>query len=165
MDAFQKIVLGISVFVLIVILIGFYYALNARSSSAMFPPVQQPCPDGWVMDSSGNCFFVGKNGGNAIQPNGIIKPSLVKDMTKMYPIYQATNNNGVITFGSGVKYPFDTPSNPPIDNSITNTVIFNINDSAWANQGGSIICTKRNFSNQYGIYWDGVTNTNQCTNN
>jgi hypothetical protein len=87
-----------------------------------------------------------------------------KQLTSQFPLYQATNDNGIINFSSG-NYSFGIPSNPPLKNSITNTVIFNTNDPAWAIQGGTNICAQQKFANQYGIYWDGISNTNQCTSN
>ena len=159
MDSFQKIVLGISVFLLIFILIGVGLMMSMQTSVKVFPPIQQPCPDGWNSDSSGNCYFVGKNGGSAISSNGTIKGH---KLTSHYPLYSATNNKGILTFDSG-KYSFGIPSNPPLNHSITNTVVFNTNDPAWASQGGTNICAQQKFSNQYRIYWDGISNTNQCT--
>jgi hypothetical protein len=162
MDSFQKIVLGISVFLLILILIGVGLMMSMQNSNKVFPPIQQPCPDGWNSDSSGNCYFVGKNGGSAILSNGTINSSTGSKVVSQYPLYPATNKNGMISFASG-NYSFGIPSNPPLNNSITNTVIFNTNDPAWTNQGGTNICAQQKFANQYSIYWDGISNTNQCT--
>jgi len=162
MDSFQKIVLGISVFLLILILIGVGIMMSMQTSVKVFPPIQQPCPDGWNSDSSGNCYFVGKNGGKAILPNGKINTSTGSKITSQYPLYTAKNDNGTITFASG-DYAFGIPSNPPLSNSITNTVIFNTNDPAWSSQGGTNVCAQQKFANQYSIYWDGISNTNQCS--
>jgi hypothetical protein len=164
MDSFQKIVLGISVFLLILILIGVAIMMSMQNSKKVFPPIQQPCPDGWNSDSSGNCYFIGKNGGKAILPNGTINKSTGSQVTSQFPLYPAKNKKGIIHFSSG-DYPFGIPSDPPLKNSITDTVIFNTNDPAWASQGGTNICAQQKFANQYGIYWDGISNTNQCTSN
>jgi ABC-type transport system involved in multi-copper enzyme maturation permease subunit len=162
MDSFQKIVLGISLFLLILVLIAVGLMMSLQTSVNVFPPIQQPCPDGWNSDSSGNCYFLGKNGGTAILPNGTINQNTGSKVTSQYPLYPATNNNGIITFDSG-NYSFGIPSHPPLDNSITNTVIFNKNDPYWTSQGGTNICAQQKFANQYNIYWDGISNTNQCT--
>jgi hypothetical protein len=162
MDSFQKIVLGISVFLLLFILIGMAYLMRKGVSNKVFPPVQQPCPDGWNTDSSGNCYFVGKNGGTAIMKNGKINPTTGSQAVNHYPLYLATNNNGKLTFTSG-DFPFGNVSNAPLNNSITNTVVLNTNDSSWAAQGGTNVCAQQKFANQFSIYWDGISNTNQCS--
>jgi hypothetical protein len=162
MDAFQKIVLGISLFLLILILTGVGLLMSKQKSAQAFPPIQQPCPDGWNSDSSGNCYFVGKNGGSAILPNGTINPTTGSKVTSQYPLYTAANNNGTIHFNNG-KYKFGVSTNPPLENSVKNTVIFNTNDPAWTTQGGTNVCAKQKFANQYSIYWDGVMNTTQCS--
>jgi hypothetical protein len=162
MDSFQKIVLGISVVLLILVLVGVGMMMSMQTSVKVFPPTQQPCPDGWNSDSFGNCYFVGKNGGKAILPDGTINPSIANEITSRYPLYTATNDKGKISFSSG-KYPFEVPSEAPLDNSITNTVIFNTNDPAWSTQGGTNICSQQKFANHYRIYWDGISNTNQCS--
>lgn len=162
MDSFQKTVLGISVFLLVVILVIITIMMLMTNSKAVFPPIQQSCPSGWNSDSSGNCYFVGKNGGKAILPNGTQNMDTGKLVNTEYPIYFANNNNGVLSFNSG-KYPSGIPSNPPINKSITNTVVFNPNDPAWTSKGGKAICAHQKFANNYNIYWDGVSNTNQCS--
>lgn len=161
MDSFQQLVLGISIIILILVLIGVGMMMRMETSVLVYPPIIQPCPDGWNSDSSGNCYFVGKNGGKAILPNGTMNNSVA--ISQQYPLYQATYENGQLDFSSG-NYSFGVSSNPPLNESITNTVVFNTNDPAWAYQGGTNLCAQQKFANQYSIYWDGVSNTNQCSN-
>jgi hypothetical protein len=161
MDMFQKIVLAIAVFLLILILIFFIIMMRMKKTNTVFPPIRQTCPDGWASDSSGNCYFVGKNGGTAISSNGTLT-NVGANVITQFPLYTATNMNGTISFKTS-NNPFGTLSNAPLDNSITNTVIFNSNDSAWSGKGGQPICAQQKFANQYNIYWDGVSNTNQCS--
>lgn len=163
MDTFQKIILGISVFLLILILIAVALMMKLPTSTKVFPPVQQPCPDGWNSDSSGNCYFVGKNGGSAITAEGRFEKDVEKRILSDYPLHRAVNDNGNITVMDG-DYPFGLSSNPPIKNSVKNTVVFNTKDPFWASQGGQTICAQKKFANHFNIYWDGVSNTNQCTN-
>ena len=160
MDTFQKIVLGISVFLLILILIIFVIMLRYNKTSYVFPPIQQDCPERWAADSSGNCYFKGKNGGSLVLPDG--KLTVRRNDKSANPIYPATNLNGNITFESNAN-PFGTITSAPLDDSVSNTVIFNSKDSAWSSNGGQSICGKQKFANQYSIYWDGVSNTNQCS--
>ena len=161
MDTFQKIVLGISVFLLILILIIFVIMVRYNKTSYVFPPIQQDCPEGWAADSSGNCYFKGKNGGSLVLPDGNLTDTGNK-VASQFPIYPATNNNGNITFNSNAN-PFGTISTAPLDASVSKTIIFNSKDSAWSSNGGQSICGKQKFANQYSIYWDGVSNTNQCS--
>ena len=158
MDSFQKIVLGIAVFLLILVLIGVGMLMRMETSVLVFPPIRQPCPDGWNSDANGNCYFVGKNGGKAIMPDGTIATNI----SQQYPLYEATYSDGTLSFSSG-NYPYIIPSDPPLNDSITNTVIINTNDPMWTSQGGTNICAQQKFVNQYGIYWDGVSNSNQCS--
>ena len=162
MDTFQKIILGISVFLLIFILIAVAMMMKLPTSTKVYPPIQQPCPDGWNSDSSGNCYFVGKNGGTAILKDGTYDEDVKKTIESDYPLYRANNDNGNITFASG-DYPYGLSQPPPIKNSVKKTVIFNIKDPYWASQGGQTICAQKKFANHFNIYWDGISNTNQCT--
>jgi len=163
MDSFQKTVLGISAFLLIFVLILVGYMMSVTNTDKVFPPVQQPCPDGWASDPSGNCYFIGKNGGTAFLPGGVINTATAANIASEYPtLYSAKNMNGLITINSGT-YPSGIPSNPPLDNSVMNTIMFNKNDPKWITNGGQSICAQQKFANQYNIYWDGVSNTNQCS--
>jgi di/tricarboxylate transporter len=160
MDSFQKTVLGISAFLLIFILILVGYMMSITNTDKVFPPVQQPCPDGWASDTSGNCYFIGKNAGTGFTKFGTINTATAANIASEFPLYSAKNTNGKLTITG--TYPSGIPSNPPLDNSVTNTVMFNTNDPKWTTNGGQGICSQQKFANQYSIYWDGVSNTNQC---
>jgi len=161
MDSFQKIVLGISVFLLILILVIFVIMVRYNKTSHVFPPIQQECPEGWEADSSGNCYFKGKNGGSLVLPDGSLTAT-GNNVASEFPMYSATNSNGVITFKS-IANPFGNIVSAPLPDSVKNTVIFNSKDSAWSSSGGQAICMQQKFANQYSIYWDGVSNTNRCS--
>jgi hypothetical protein len=164
MDNFQKIVLGISLFLLVFILIGVGVLLSATTNNQIFPPVQHPCPDGWNTDSLGNCYYVGKNGGTAITQNGV-NASIITDPKKgipvndIFPLYNATFRGNTVATSGDITF----PQSPPIPEGMTSTVVFSSKDPKWITNGGQAICSQQKFANQYNIYWDGVSNTNQCT--
>lgn len=135
MDLFQKIVLAIATFLLILILVGMFFLMRTQTSTAVFPPAVHPCPDGWQSDGGENCYYVGKNGGTAT-------PDTLSGSG-----YFAVKTDGTYTDSNGIQQP---------------SIHFSNSDPNWTANGGQAICGKKQFVNQYGIYWDGVSNTNQC---
>lgn len=58
MDLFQKIVLSIAIFFLIIFLITIAYAMHSKKNSLSYPPVTAGCPDYWIDQANGSCTNV-----------------------------------------------------------------------------------------------------------
>jgi len=104
---------------------------------APFPPVQSPCPDNWIV-SGGNCLI-----GNANV--GTISTNFSNFTQNTYGIYDSSTGY----------------SGSSILNPLNGTTTINFTDSNWA-KSGSTKCGQKNWSNQFGISWDGVSNTTGC---
>lgn len=189
METFHWIVIGIALFFLIVILVLVGIMINSKQSkNNVFPPVQQSCPDLWMNDGSGNCFYVGQNGGSAFDLSA--NQTMYYKGDRNFPVYinnqsyidpadsEKTNKLCAKNNATGVylktdisacgwsnsssyinSLPFSTPST--ISNN-TNYAVFSPSDKAWSSNGAIALCEQKKFANNNNIYWDGVSNTNQC---
>jgi hypothetical protein len=164
MEAFHWIVIGVALFFLILILVfvGIMMRTN-MSSNNIFPPVQQTCPNLWMNDGSGNCYYVGNNGGSGIKTDstsGVIKYT----GDSSFPIYVYNNVTGWTNSKNiGVVKPSYVPSVlPPPLTPTSNYAVFRTSDATWSDKGAVPLCQQKKFSNNNNIYWDGVSNTNQC---
>lgn len=129
---FYIIVLSISILLLILVLTYIGVILNYQGSDTDFPPLANTCPDYWITDNS-FCYVPAAKQKNV----GIIYDE--KNIIKL-------NNRN--TFG----YKLNNEKKPIID--------FNTID--WSSKGTSTICAKKQWANNYGIVWDGVTDYNKC---
>jgi hypothetical protein len=57
MDSFKTTVILIALIILILFLIWIGTTIQSSAKNAVYPPVQNPCPDHWTSDASGNCFI------------------------------------------------------------------------------------------------------------
>lgn len=176
METFHWIVIGIALFFLIIILVLVGIMMRSNlSNKIVFPPVQETCPNLWINDSSGNCYYVGQNGGSGFDLNAN-KTLYYKGDAKNFPVYvnnQIDNgsqgsakdglgwydyyNNTSIT--NKPSFIGATPSSIKID---TNYAVISPNDPTWSTSDSTALCKQKKFANNNNIYWDGVSNTNQC---
>jgi len=176
MEIFHWIVIGIALFFLIVILILVGIMMrNNLNNKIVFPPVQETCPNLWINDGSGNCYYVGKNGGSGFDLSAN-QTLYYKGDAKNFPVYinNQTDNGNRGTDKSGLGW-YDYYNNSSIAKtpsfigvspaSITynmNYAVISPNDPTWATNGSTALCKQKKFANNNNIYWDGVSNTNQC---
>lgn len=148
MDPFFTYTAIIAVIVLILILIAFGIMMNKVKSSDAYPPTFNACPDGWKIDSLGNCLFPmtgGKNRGDITATGNIISTGV------SYPWYTGAGN---LLASAGV------------DSSATATSLKLNNADLWGNlaayKGLPIRCAQKKWADGLGIVWDGITNYNGC---
>lgn len=160
MNSFQMIVIGIALFLLIFILVivGMMMRDN-KSSKTVFPPVKQACPDLWMNDNDGNCYYVGKNKGSGFNTSNNV---LNYEGASNFPVYVYNQANGwTNSSGGSTTQPKFTGNSTPT-NLPANYAIFNTSDPQWTSGGKTAVCQQKTFSNNNNIYWDGISNTNQC---
>ena len=56
LDSFQKTILFIAIFILLIFLLFIGLSLSYSTKNATWPPVSSSCPDYWGIDGSGNCI-------------------------------------------------------------------------------------------------------------
>jgi hypothetical protein len=61
---FKTIVVLIAVVVLILFLAWAGSSIRTAQHTAVYPPIQNPCPDDWSYDGSGNCIINSQNKGD-----------------------------------------------------------------------------------------------------
>jgi len=133
MDFFYVSVITSAIVLLIIILT--YVGLkigSEKGSNVAFPPSMSDCPDYWQMDLCGNCIVPS----NGSKNSGNLYDSKTKALT--------LNSSNTVGFGK-----------------VGSNNIINFNESGWAGSN-SAICTKRLWTSNNGIFWDGVTNHNKC---
>lgn len=169
MEAFHWIVIGIALFFLILILV--FVGLMMRTSMSknnIFPPVQQTCPNLWINDGSGNCYYVGSNGGSGLKTDsttGIL--SYTGDASFPVNVYNTVHAIGTSGWTNSSNMDTSAPSYVPsiLPSPLTassNYAVFKTSDTAWSTKGSIPLCQQKKFANNTNIYWDGVSNTNQC---
>ena len=170
MEAFHWIVIGIALFFLILILV--FVGLMMRTSMSknnIFPPVQQTCPNLWINDGSGNCYYVGSNGGSGIttSTSGAITytgdasfPVFVYNKDKTVDVDGTTPTTGTQTnwtnsrnigIASPPAYIPSTLPSPLTANS--SYAVFRTSDTTWSDKGAVPLCQHKKFSNNNNIYW------------
>lgn len=163
MEAFHWIVIGVALFFLIIILVLVGLMMRtSMSKNNIFPPVQQTCPDLWVNDGSGNCYYVGNNGGSGLTGTTSTQNAYSGDAS--FPIYVYNNGSGWTNSSNG-----DSSAPPYVPSSLpspltgsSNYAVFKTSDTTWSNKGSVQLCQQKKFANNNNIYWDGVSNSNQC---
>lgn len=142
MEFFYMIVLAIAVLFLIIMLTYIGILMRYTDTKVAFPPIENDCPDYWVLASDGiSCTIplaTEKNAGKLYISDGELAD------------IDITVNDGLF------------PTKTPGYNSVTNTIDFTGNISAWSSQGMTSTCAKQKWANNWGITWDGITNTNTC---
>ena len=136
MEQFYVIVITIAIVLLILALtyIG-VFLIGDDTAKVTFPPHSNQCPDYWEVNGDGSCE-IQKNGinlGTATSPAGFEK--LKNTGTVESPIMQRDD------------------AYTGIQTNDTNT------DISFENR---TICEKKQWANDFGVAWDGVTNYNKC---
>lgn len=139
---FYGIVVAVASVFLILCLILVGILMQNMSPDVDFPPISNSCPDNWVIQ--GNTCTVPSNGVNV---------GIVKDIANHASFIKDTY--GIKTEDAGQKGNFKDP--------LTGNTYVDFNDDGWKSTG-SVICEKKKWTNQYGISWDGVSNTTGCAN-
>ena len=133
MDKFYIIVLTIAVVLLVLILT--YVGLTIKSVKATaqtFPPMAATCPDYWSVSPTDSSLCVVPNVG-------------FKNAGSIY------DKTGAVTLVPKTTFGYD---------STKKTIDFN--NTAWTSTGMTTICAQKQWSNNYGLVWDGVSNSNSC---
>lgn len=133
MDLFYIIVLSIAVvlFILILTVVGLMMT-SASTSTAVFPPVVNTCPDYWS---------VGIDASSCAVP----LDSTQKNVGSMFGEKDKLLLSSENTFGFKKN---------------NNNIVFS--DPGWAKSGTSALCAQQTWANKYNVMWDGVTNYNGC---
>ena len=131
---FYTIVIIIAAIFLILCLVGVGLLMQRYNAATTFPPVQNPCPDGWMVNGQ-KCLI------NENVNTGFIKSNIPSFLNNTYGL--SNSKDEVVT------------------NPLDGYTFVNFNDKAW-NKSGSSICGQKKWANQYGISWDGVSNNTGC---
>jgi len=156
MELFYIIVTVIAIVFLILILTVIGILMRYQNKSTVFPPVANDCPDFWTIAEDGTkCkipTFGQKNVGSLYNTNNSIKiKNAKKDSAGSYefPTYLPplpVTNGSTDSNGNQVNAP--------------NTI--NFKDDFWSSQGKTAVCAQKQWADNWGITWDGVTNYNSC---
>jgi hypothetical protein len=146
MESFYWTVLVIAVLALIAALsyVGILMAYYTGSSTT-YPPAASSCPDLWRLSDANTKACV-------IPPT----PS----SSNVGTIY--TRENSVVRLnlnapGTGETV-VDSDKTPGLDSSKT---LIDFTDARWGSSSNAT-CAKKRWADQYGLFWDGVTNFNGC---
>jgi hypothetical protein len=133
MDIFYIIVLTIAAVLLILILTYVGLTINSVKASAQaFPPTSATCPDYWDVSRTDASLCVIPNVG-------------FKNAGSIY------DNTGSLALKPKTTFGYDSRGK---------TIDFT--NAAWDGTGVTTLCAKKQWANNYGIVWDGVSNTNSC---
>ena len=141
MEFFYMIVLAIAVLFLIIMLTYIGILMRYTDTKVAFPPIENDCPDYWVLASDGKSCTIPtydqKNAGTLYSNDKDVKDIDITDETGSFPT--------------------KTPGYDSENNRIDFT------NDAWAGSNGlTSTCAKKFWANNWGITWDGITNTNTC---
>ena len=161
MEFFYMIVLAIAVLFLIIMLTYIGILMRYTDTKVAFPPIENDCPDYWVLASDGKSCTIPlsteKNAGTLYTSDN--------DSTSIDIKYATTYTQDIDGLGDTYSFPTYTPG---LAYTTTNdkrqpgsTIDFT--DDAWAGSNGmTSTCAKKYWANNWGITWDGITNTNTC---
>jgi len=134
---FYLIVTIIAIVVFIILLIYINYNLSSITKPTIYPPIENACPDFWLMDDNGSCKIPDPSFKNYMFLIGSFDPTKVDNSPKTYGYHPSTTT---------------TPAS------------INFNDPGWSTGnnsfGNNSLCNKKNWTNIYSISWDGVSNYN-----
>lgn len=167
MEFFYVIVLSIAVIFLILILtlIGILMK-QSQKKGATFPPIVNNCPDYWVLASDGKSCTIPtktsstteKNAGNLYGSDLILDIKYKTSYKTTKPDYDpVTATYSFPTYTPGLAY---TPGIIGKDSTVGSTIDFT--SEAWSAQGKTSTCAQKQWAQQWGIAWDGITNNNTC---
>ena len=147
MEFFYMIVLAIAVLFLIIMLTYIGILMRYTDTKVAFPPIENDCPDYWVLASDGKSCTIPtydqKNAGTLYTSDGDIV-----DSNADIDITNDTNDTN--------SFPTKTPGYDFSYNRIDFT------NTDWNSNGMTSTCAKKKWANNWGITWDGITNTNTC---
>lgn len=141
-------IVTISVAIVLLILILSYVGLKLANESVMdvvYPPNKMRCPDNWKNikddenDSDYKCVIPSSG---ELNSGSLYNDSDLKDSVTSAPGY----------------FPEDTSSTPTLPARID----FSVDEWAGFKGGQTSDCSKRTWSSEHSILWDGVTNYNYC---
>jgi hypothetical protein len=157
MELFHILVISFAIIFLIIILTIIGILMKYQDKSTVFPPVANKCPDYWTLASDGkSCNLPGSSKKNVgtlydatalkIKPGTTVKSSATATpTTHAFPVYTPATNS----VGS--------------DNVFTDPIQrIDFTNEAWSNQGKTDICAKKQWADNWGISWDGISNYNNC---
>ena len=145
MEFFYMIVLAIAVLFLIIMLTYIGILMRYTDTKVAFPPIENDCPDYWVLASDGKSCTIPTND----QKNAGTLYTSDDDIADSKADIDITTNDTD-------SFPTKTPGYDSGNNRIDFT-----NDD-WSSQGMTSTCAKKFWANNWKITWDGITNTNTC---
>lgn len=167
MEFFYMIVLAIAVLFLIIMLTYIGILMRYTDTKVAFPPIENDCPDYWVLASDGiSCTIplaTEKNAGKLYTSDGGITDTNIDikyatSYTSELDNVTADTKYTFPTYTPGLAYTTNTTNNK---RTLGSTIDFT--NDAWAGSGGlSSTCAKKKWADNWGITWDGITNTNTC---
>jgi hypothetical protein len=140
---FYGIVVIIASIVLIMCLIIVGILMQNMSEDGNFPPVASPCPDNWTV--LGNTCVVPAY-------DSKLNVGELKNIVNHGPFIAATPGITNSTYTGATFVDLQTP-----------TTYVDFNHADWK-KSGPAICKQREWTTQYGITWDGVSNATGCPN-
>ena len=165
MEFFYMIVLAIAVLFLIIMLTYIGILMRYTDTKVAFPPIENDCPDYWVLASDGKSCTIPtydqKNAGKLYTSVGEKTDIDIKYDTTYTPEKDSVTEKSTYTFPTytpGLAYTTNTDTNI---RELGSTIDFT--NDAWAGSSGmTSTCAKKKWANNWGITWDGITNTNTC---
>jgi hypothetical protein len=142
MELFYIIVTVIAIVFLILILTVIGILMRYQNKSTVFPPVANDCPDFWT---------IAENGTKCKIPT-----STQKNVGSLYD----SNNSIKIKYETSSAFPMYTPGTNGTLNISPNIIDFK--NETWSSQGKTAVCAQKQWADNWGITWDGVTNYNSC---
>jgi hypothetical protein len=143
MDSFYWAVLVIAVLALIAALtyVGILMTYYTGTSTT-YPPVASSCPNLWSLSDN--------------NPNACVIPSV------------SSPNIGTIYTGTTLNLSAPNESDPLVGSDKTPGLgqesgvnLIDFTDAKWGSTSAAT-CAKKRWADQYGLFWDGVTNYNDC---
>lgn len=134
---FYLIVVLIAILFFSLIVVYLNYNISNALTSSVYPPVKNACPDFWSADASGRC----------IVPSITVPDGNWGTFTSA----QALSSNTPLTYGY-----MPASANQGVE-------VIDFNNRQWGNLGATSLCQQKQWANNYGIMWDGVSNyTGSC---
>ena len=153
MDSFQVTTLSMAFILLVIILIGFGVMMSSNQHSAVpFPSYVHTCPDYWEVggpSSSSSSAAGGGIGGSSGGSSVCILPSCNSGLN----LGSLCNTSGTYDFADSSKHLQQDP--------VSGKVFVDPKDTLSSNPVP--FCSLFDWASTYGVNWDGVSNTNQCT--
>jgi hypothetical protein len=158
MELFHILVISFAIIFLIIILTIIGILMKYQDKSTVFPPVANKCPDYWTLAA-----FDGKSCN--------LPGSSKKNVGTLYDTTNALQIKPGTTVKTGTStsihaFPVYTPATNSVgntDNVFTDPIQrIDFTNEAWGNQGKTDICAKKQWADNWGISWDGISNYNNC---